>query len=275
MFKQLINFMKFSYLIKSRFSYLSFFLIFSSLLTPLSIISFLEKPVIAREDSLNFISRGEGVFTLEGRQQTKISSVSFNTTNNQNGQVSIILNNNQTINFDGRVSRQNANQLRIQVTNSGMATASGVLLLEHNDNDIVLLEGKGYLDSQGFSIIFRNRNTNLPPVTKYSPLNLIQRGQGLLNIQGRQNQQLNFVSVQVNSQGKADISLGLQNGDRISFGGQESHRDSTNIKIRLTNSSSASADGFMNIRYGANNSIINLVGDGEIDGQPFLVNFYQ
>lgn len=275
MFKQLINFMKFSYLIKSRFSYLSFFLIFSSLLTPLSIIPFLEKPVIAREDSLNFISRGEGVFTLEGRQQTKISSVSFNSTNNQNGQVSIILNNNQTINFDGRVSRQNANQLRIQVTNSGMATASGVLLLEHNDNDIVLLEGKGYLDSQGFSIIFRNRNASLPPVTNYSPLNLIQRGQGLLNIQGRQNQQLNFVSVQINSQGKADISLGLQNGDRISFGGQESHRDSTNIKIRLTNSSSASASGFMNIRYGANNSIINLVGDGEIDGQSFLVNFSQ
>jgi len=258
---------------QSRLSSLSLIVVLSTLLIPVSMVSLLEKPVIARENPVNLISRGDGIFTLQGRQQTEVRSASLNIKNNQDAEITIILSNNQTISFSGRAFRQNPQMVSIQVRNSGMASADGTLLVEHNNSDILLLEGKGSLDSQSFSVIFRTKNANLPPTSSYTPLNLIQRGQGLLNIEGRNNQSINSVSVQVNNQGKADISFTLQGGNSISFGGEESHRDSYNLRIRLTNSGQASADGFVNIRYGANNSIINLVGDGSIDGQPFLVNF--
>lgn len=267
--------MKKKYSFKSGVSSLSFMVVLSTLLTPLSMVSFLEKPVMAQGNQVNLMSRGDGVFTLQGRQQTEVRSASLNINNNQDAEVTIILSNNQTMSFSGRASRQNSQMVRIQVRNSGMASANGTLLVEHNNNDILLLEGKGSLDSQSFSVIFRNKTANLPPSSNYTPLNLVQRGRGLLNIQGRKNQSINSVSVQVNNLGEATISLGLQNGDRISFDGLESHRDSTNLRISLANSGSASASGFVNIRYGANNSIINLVGDGKIDGQPFLLNFGQ
>ncbi len=265
--------MKKKHSFKSGISSLSFMVVLSTSLTPLSMVSFLEKPVMAQGNQINLISRGDGVFTLQGRQQTEVRSASLNIKNNQDAEVTIVLSNNQTMSFSGRASRQNSQMVRIQVRNSGMASANGTLLVEHNNNDILLLEGKGSLDSQSFSVIFRHKTTSLPPSSDYTPLNLIQRGQGLLNIEGRNNQSINSVSVQVNNQGQANISLGTQRGDRISFSGEESHRDSTNLRIRLTNSGQASAGGFIDIRYGANNSIINLVGDGTIDGQPFLVNF--
>lgn len=265
--------MKRKYTFNSKISSFSFIVVLSTLLTPLSMVSFLEQPVMAQGNQVNLMSRGEGLFTLQGRQQTQVRSASLNIKNNQDAEVTIVLSNNQTMSFSGRASRQNPQMVRIQVRNSGMASADGTLLVEHNNNDIKLLEGKGTLDSQSFSVIFRNKSASLPPSSNYNPLNLMQRGQGLLNIEGRNNKSINSVSVQVNNQGKADISFGLTNGDRISFAGQESHRDSTNLKIRLSNSGAASADGFVNIRYGANNSIINLVGDGSIDGQSFLVNF--
>lgn len=267
--------MKKKYPLKSGVSSLSLIVVLSTLLTPLSVVFLLKQPVMAQQNQLNLMSRGSGVFTLQGRQQQEVRSVSLNLRNNQNAEVTIVLNNNQTMSFSGRASRQNPQRLRIEVRNSGMASANGTLLLEHNRDDILSLEGKGTLDSQSFSVMFRNQTANLPPQSNNTPLNLVQRGKGIFNIQGRKNQNINSVSLQINNLGQATISLVLQRGNSITFDGLESHRDSTNVKISLSNSGQASASGFINIRYGANNSIINLIGDGKIDGQPFLINFSQ
>jgi hypothetical protein len=256
-------------------SSLSFILLLGTFLTPLSMLPFLTSPAIARQNQINLITRGSGVFNLQGRPERQVRSVSLNMRNNQQAEVKIILDNNQTISFSGRADRQNSQRLRVNVKNSGMASANGTLLLEHNNNEIFSLEGQGSLDSQPFSVTFRNQTSSLPPSSGNNSLNLMQRGTGLLNIQGRDNQQINSVSVQVSNAGQATISFTLSNGNPISFNGSQSHRDSTNLNISLSSSGSASASGFINIRYGANNSIINLVGDGSIDGQPFLVNFSQ
>jgi hypothetical protein len=254
---------------------LSFILLLGTFLTPLSIASFLTPPAMARQNQINLISRGSGVFNLQGRPERTVRSVSLNMRNNQQAEVKIVLDNNQTISFSGRAERQNSQRLRVNVRKSGSASANGTLLIEHNSNDILSLEGQGSLDSQSFSVTFRNQTGSLPPSSGNNSLNLMQRGTGLLNIQGRENRQISSVSVQVNNAGQATVSFNLSNGNPISFNGSQSHRDSTNLNISLSSSGSASASGFINIRYGANNSIINLVGDGSLDGQPFLVNFSQ
>lgn len=249
---------------------LGFIIVLGALISPLSMISFSPQPVMARPNQNNLIGQGTGVFNLQGRSQQEVRSVSLKMRNNQDADLTIILTNNQTMSFRGRATGQNAKRLRMDVRSSGMASANGTILIERDRNNILSLEGKGSLDGQSYSLIFRHQ-----PNSNNSSFNLLQRGRGVLSIQGRKNQSINSVSVQVNNLGEATVSFVLQGGHSISFDGLESHRDSTNLKISLSNSGSASASGFINIRYGANNSIINLVGDGRIDSQPFLVNFSQ
>lgn len=249
-------------------------LMISSFMIPVAFNPLLPTPVVAQRNQINLISRGDGLFSLEGRQQTPIKSASLNIRNARDGEVSLILNNNNVTPFSGRVVRRNSNMFTLEIKNSGMANANGSLLVEHNDNEIIRIEGKGLLDSQRFSVTFTSGNSSSGNNnTNTTSMNLQQRGQGIFNIQGRNNQTINSVSVRVNNQGNATVSLSLSGGNSISFDGQQSHRDSTNIKINVTNSGNASASGFINIRYGANNSIIDMVGDGNIDGQSFLISF--
>lgn len=259
---------------KRKINYLATTLLLSSLFAPITVIPILSETVQAQNNQVNLVTRGNGVFTQEGRQQTDIQSASLILRNSQDGEISVILNNNNVMRFSGRVSRRNPRMFTLEVRNSGMANASGTILVEHNNNNIIRLEGKGLLDSQRFSLIFRQGNSASPPMaSNTNPINLQKRGRGIFNMKGRPNRNITSVSARVNNQGKATVSLIFSDGGQINFDGEETNRDSTTLRIRVDNSGSASAGGFINIRYGRNNSIIDLVGDGDLDGQSFLMNF--
>ena len=59
----------------------------------------------------------------------------------------------------------------------------------------------------------------------------------------------------------------------FNFRGEVSHQDAYTINIQLTSSGMADAEGLLKLEYGANNSINNLMANGKLDGQPFLINF--
>lgn len=226
--------------------------------------------VLAQNNQLNLISQGNGTLSITGRQNRKINSTSVIVKNNQ-ADITLVFGNNQTMRFGGRFTRQTPQQGRIELTNSGQANASGSLLLEYRNNRIVLLNGQGMLDGQQFSLVFRADKGNSQPDN--NSLNIQQRGEGLYDLQSRKPQNVTSVNFSVDARGKARISLTLKNGNVINFEGKQTQRDAYSVRIKISNSGMATATGFFTIDLGSNNSISNIIGQGTVDGQTFLVNF--
>ncbi|WP_297041009.1 hypothetical protein [Thermosynechococcus sp. OHK43] len=99
------------------------------------------------------------------------------------------------------------------------------------------------------------------------------RGEGLFRISGRPRQKVTFMSIVIDSQKVADINMQLADGHPIGFSGNLIQQDAYNLRIRLTSSGMADAHGTLKIRYGPQQSILNLVGHGQLDGQPFVLTF--
>ncbi len=256
-----------------KFKNSGLFIATTLLLSPLAINYSLSNnnQVLAQNNQLNLIAQGNGTLSITGRQNRKINSASVIIKNNQ-ADITLVFGNNQTMRFGGRFVRQTPQQGRINLTNSGQADASGSLLLEYRNNRIVLLNGEGMLDGQRFSLIFRaDQGNNSQPDN--NTLNIQQQGEGLYDLQSRKTQNVTFVNFSVDGRGKARISIGLKNGNVINFEGKQTQRDAYSIRIKLSNSGMATATGFFTIDLGSNNSINNLIGQGTIDGQTFLVNF--
>jgi hypothetical protein len=252
--------------------YSSIFIGLTILLSPLGIVyPNSQNQVLAQNNQISLLSQGKGTFTLGNRGAQNVNSASVTLQGNQ-ANLSIFLDNSQMMRFSGTFNRQNAQQVRINLTNSGNANARGDILLEYRNNNIILLNGKGSLDGQNFNLVFRGEN-NSNSGGNNSSLNLQQNGEGLLSIQSRQAQNITFVTVTVDNRQKARVSLGLKNGNIMNFEGKQTQRDAYGIRIQINNSGMASATGFFNIELGASNSINNLIGQGSIDGQTFLANF--
>ncbi|NCO75578.1 MAG: hypothetical protein GW795_01695 [Cyanobacteria bacterium] len=253
--------------------YSSIFIGLTLLFSPLGVISpHFQNPVLAQNNQINLLSQGKGIFTLGNRKAQNVNSASVTLKGNR-ANLAIILDNNQTIRFDGTFTRQNSQQVRINLTNSGNADARGDILLEYRNNNITLLNGKGRLDGQNFNLLFRENNSNSNSGGNNNSLNIQQTGEGLLNIQSRQTQNITFVTITVDNRQKARISLGLKNGNVMNFEGKQTQKDAYSIRIQVNNSGMASATGFFNIELGSRNSINNIIGQGTIDGQTFLANF--
>lgn len=99
------------------------------------------------------------------------------------------------------------------------------------------------------------------------------RGEGLFRIHGRRRQKVTFMSIVIDPQKVADINMQLADGHSIGFSGNVIQQDAYNLRIRLTSSGMADAHGTLNIRYGPQQSILNLAGKGQLDGQPFVLTF--
>lgn len=253
--------------------YSSIFIGLTVLLSPLGIVyPNSQNQVLAQNNQISLLSQGKGTFTLGNRKGQNVNSASVTLQGNQ-ANLSIFLDNSQMIRFSGTFNRQNAQQVRINITNSGNADARGDILLEYRNNNIILLNGNGRLDGQNFNLVFRENNNNSNSGGNNNSLNLQQNGEGLLNIQSRQAQNITFVTVTVDNRQKARVSLGLKNGNIMNFEGKQTQRDAYGIRIQVNNSGMASATGFFNIELGASNSINNVIGQGTIDGQTFLANF--
>jgi hypothetical protein len=242
-------------------------------LSPLTVIaSTINHQVLAQNQQINLLSQGKGTWDMGRGKPANITSASVTIQNNQ-AQVTVFLSDNRTMRLDGNFARQTATQGRINLTNSGMATAKGSLLLEYqSDNSIRMLNGQGSLDSQNFRMAFRGNQTASKP-NNTPNLNIQQSGEGLFSLQSRPNQNITSVFVSVDNQQKARVSLIFKNGNSFNFEGRQTQRDAYSIRIQVDRSGMASATGFFTIELGGGNSINNLMGQGTLDGQNFLANF--
>lgn len=99
------------------------------------------------------------------------------------------------------------------------------------------------------------------------------RGEGLFRISGRPSQTVKFMSIAIDPQRGADIDMQLADGNYIAFSGSVIQQDAYHLRIRLTSSGMADANGTVHLRYGGQQLILNLAGNGQLDGQPFVITF--
>lgn len=106
--------------------------------------------------NLNIQQSGEGLFSLQSRPNQNITSVFVSVDNQQKARVSLVFQNGNSLNFEGRQSSRDAYSIRIQVDRSGMASATGFFTVELGaGNSINNLIGQGTLDGQNFLANFR------------------------------------------------------------------------------------------------------------------------
>ena len=105
------------------------------------------------------------------------------------------------------------------------------------------------------------------------PMNLYQTGKGVLDITGRQREQLVRATVVLRGNRDVEITLYRENGSTIRFGGKLAAIDAYKLYIQLSNSGNANADGNAEIAYGNDETINSLNINGRLDGQQFFVDF--
>jgi hypothetical protein len=229
---------------------------------------------IAQQGSLNLAGEGEGTLTVGSRPPETVTFVTVAVQPNQQAEISLRLANGNLQRWNGRAVNRTSDTVQINLTNAGMANATGTVTVRYQASRLISLVGNGSIDGQPMSIRFTigDDSVNRPPTTG-TAVNLAQSGTGIFGLQGRANQNINFASVTVQPSGSAELSIRLTNGNLIRFGGQQTRKDASDIVLNLTSSGNASARGTANINYGANNSINSINANGTLDGQTFFIQF--
>jgi hypothetical protein len=110
------------------------------------------RPVMAQT-----VVTGQGTLTLAGRPALSITSIAIATSADYAAQLALQLGRSSRLAFGGQVIGQDKkhNQLRIQLTNSGDADATGNVVVEYDAGGAIKsLSGNGTIDGQPFSIKF-------------------------------------------------------------------------------------------------------------------------
>ena len=171
-----------------------------------------ETSILVDNSQLNLQTSGQGIFELENREAVEITAVSFTMADDNTSEIIITLADNRTMEFAGETQQDN-DSIITTLTNSGMADAEGYLIMQHQDNAITMLQGDGVLDSQAFSISFgenkyANPQENQP--SEYIPF-YQQQGRGIFTLEGRENENISSVMVQIDEDNKATIGISLSN----------------------------------------------------------------
>lgn len=244
----------------------------------------------AEDDTLNLISRGDGTFSLQGRESRLVTAASVIVTDDQRAEITITLDGDHSMRFGGHVMEKSEDFVEIELTNSGMADAQGILLVQKRGQEIKRLDAKGQLDSQLFSLnfvstgsisdgveldddIFTSHGHQTSPEDSSPYFFLQQQGRGLFSVEGRENDKVISVMAQISDQQDAIVSLRLEDRRMMTFRGNVQYSDAYSIAVVVDSLGMADAQGFINLEYGANNSINHLMGDGKIGDQRFLINF--
>ncbi len=109
--------------------------------------------------SMSWSQTGEGIFTLAGRRDQRITSVTININRNGRTELGFRLRDGRLMRFGGKLVARDPYSVVINLTNSGNADASGTVNLELGQrNKIKQIIADGQLDYQNFSIQFNNRS---------------------------------------------------------------------------------------------------------------------
>ncbi|WP_448573051.1 hypothetical protein [Trichothermofontia sp.] len=230
--------------------------------------------VVAQQAVLSVAGEGEGTLSLAGRPNQIVTFVTVASRPNRTAEIALRLADGHLMKWTGQLVRLNATEAGIRLTGAGMADATGNLTVRYRGNQLISLIGNGTIDGQAMSIRFTvaDDSVNRPPTTGTS-MTFAQMGQGVFGLQGRPNRVITFASLNVQPSGQAELSVRLDDGSLVSFGGQQTRKDAYEIVLNLTSSGMADARGTANVRYGANNAIKGIVANGTLDGQTFFIQF--
>lgn len=230
--------------------------------------------VVAQQTMLSVAGEGEGTLSLAGRPNQIVTFITVASRPNRTAEIALRLANGSLMKWTGQLVRLNATEASIRLTAAGMADATGNLTVRYRGNELISLVGNGTIDGQAMSIRFTvaDDSVNRPP-TPGTPMTFAQVGQGIFGLQGRPNRVITFASLNIQPAGQAQLSVRLEDGSLVSFGGQQTRKDAYEIVVNLTNSGMADARGTANVHYGPNSSIQSIVANGTLDGQTFFIQF--
>jgi hypothetical protein len=109
-------------------------------------------------------------------------------------------------------------------------------------------------------------------IAQQADLNLVGEGEGTLTIGNRPSQTVTFVTVTSRPNQQVEMSLRLADGNLQRWDGQLVSRSAGEAQIRLTGAGAADATGTLTVRY-QDNTLISLIGNGTLDGQPLSIRF--
>ncbi|HIK54335.1 MAG TPA: hypothetical protein IGS37_04125 [Synechococcales cyanobacterium M55_K2018_004] len=228
------------------------------------------------QQALNVAGEGEGALSIGSRPRQTVVFASVASSANGQAEIALRLADGNLQRWNGRLVSNRGGEARINLTNAGMADATGTVTVRFQGNRLISLVGNGTIDSQPMSLRFTigDDSVSRPPTPPTSTTtNLASSGTGVFGLQGRPNRNINFASVTVQPNGNAELSIRLSDGNLVRFGGQQTRKDATDIVLNLTSSGNADARGTANIRYGMNNSIVSINSNGTLDNQPFFIQF--
>lgn len=210
---------------------------------------------------------GAGLWAQLGRPDASISRVTLAGNPGQMLYLQFVLAAGGKRELSGRLEQKDAYMLRIRITNSGSADASGSILIDYGaKNSINTLLGSGRVDGQPFIVQFTRR----APLQ----LNLIALGTGTWAQTGSEATQVQRVSCFQDSALQAEAAFFLADGQTRRVAGRvERKPGSPKIRLMLSKSGMANATGELTIQLGRKNRIASVDGDFQIDGQPVRVHF--
>lgn len=114
---------------------------------------------IQKKDDLtiNLLQNGQGLFNLEKRPNRKIQFASVIIKSDGKTDIVFKLEDGNLVRFGGNQTKKDAYSITIELSNSGMADASGLMNVEYGaNNSIKHIFGEGKLDGQKFLVNFSN-----------------------------------------------------------------------------------------------------------------------
>lgn len=218
---------------------------------------------LTQAPSVNLYEKGDGQIQIFDRQSQPVERALVTVRPNRSVDIAFgFSNTNRPLRLSGGLVSWSNNTLIVELTNSGDTGASGQVTVLYGENQsIYSISGKGRLNGRPMSIEFNGA------------VALSQTGRGFLTLKDGPSRNITKVSVTGQSKGSLDLVFFLDNGNQMLFSGNLASREADLLRIQLIDSRNVSASGTLKVKYGADNSIDSINGDGKLDGQDFSVQF--
>jgi hypothetical protein len=218
------------------------------------------------EGTQEFAQVGRGRWALRGRIQQPIGKATLREVASQ-GRIDFLLENGSRRRLEGTIASRDESGLRIKITGSGEASASGYFQVETAKNAIRSAFGAGKLDGQAFFFQFTDKR----PLR----LNTLSEGAGTWSAKNGATVAISALGLIADSRMRTELVFFLaENKLRRVSGVVKSKDEATGTYvIALKHSGMADAGGQIKIRLTAKNNMIRADGDATLDSQPIRILF--
>jgi hypothetical protein len=219
------------------------------------------------EGSREFAQVGRGRWALHGRLQQPIGKVTLREAAGQ-GRIDFLLENGSRRRLEGTIASRDESGMRIKITGSGDASASGYAQVETAPKSALSSAfGAGKLDGQAFFFQFTDKR----PLR----LNTLSEGAGAWSAKNGAPVAISALGLIADSRMRTELVFFLAENKLRRVSGVVKSKDGATgtYLIALKHSGMADAGGQVKVRLTARNNIIRAEGDATLDGQPIRIQF--